>query len=344
MLASSVLACLGKPNPLGLSKVSSAINVLVDGLGYHQLKRVSGHAPTLAQAAKSISVNFPATTATNIKSYATGLKPNQHGFLGYRMLHEQGLSNLLADLDKFSLDSFESEATIMEGLATQGLKGYVVSSEEYRNTAFTKVTMRGAEFVSAETIEHRFEVSKQLAQTKGCVIYCYIPELDKTGHKEGWGSDTWLAHLESIESAVRKLGLGNGIGLTLTADHGMINTSNDLHIRLENYIASEELLSLAGDTRVCYLHTQLSLAEVTLRLAEVPVSVFSIEQLEDAGWFGGTVIDQYRNRLPQLVLVASGRHIILHADYASPRAYNLIGHHGAFSPDELDVPLVRINF
>lgn len=344
VLTSSVLACLGKPNPLGLSKVSSTINVLVDGLGYHQLKRVSGHAPSLANAAKSISANFPATTATNIKSYATGMRPNQHGFLGYRMLHEHGLSNLLADLDKFLLDSFDREPTIMEGLPAQGLKGFVVASEEYRNTGFTKVTMRGAEFVAAETIEQRLETAKRLAQTKGSVIYCYIPELDKTGHKEGWGSDTWLMYLESLESAVKKLDLARNIGLTLTADHGMINTSADLHIRLEQYIEFEELTSLAGDTRVSYLYTHLSVQEISDRLEGVPISVFSAQELEDAGWFGGRVNEQYRGRLPQVVLIAAGKHIILHSGYASPRAYALVGHHGAFTPDELDVPLVRINF
>lgn len=344
MLASSVSACLGKPNPLGLSRVSSSINVLVDGLGFHQLKRLSGHAPKLAAAAKAISANFPATTATNIKSYATGIRPNEHGFLGYRMLHEQGLSNLLADLDKFLLDPFDREPTIMEGLPGLGLKGYVVASEEYRTTAFTKATMRGAEFVAAETIEERLTVSKRLAATKGSVIYCYIPELDKIGHKEGWGSNRWLDYLEQLEITLKNLDLDKSIGLTLTADHGMINTEPKLQIRLEQFIASSELKSLAGDTRVSYLHTELDVVEVSKRLEQEQVAVYSIEEIEQAGWFGGAVATQYRNRLPQIVLVALGKHVILHSDYASPRAYSLIGHHGTFSPEELDVPLVRINF
>ena len=336
---SAVSAIKGEANPLGFSKVSSAIVVLVDGLGYRQLEQVAGHAPTLWKNSKPIKSAFPATTSNNIKSFATGLMPCDHGFLGYRLRHNQGISNLLSDMDKFDISEFSSVVNIPE--MENGVEISTVSMAEYEHSGFSKLTMGASNFVAAETIEERFRTALEITRKPNQLVYLYIPELDKTGHKQGWGSDLWLSFLEQVDSELRKAVSAN-IGLVLVSDHGMVNTTEKLQVYLDQYIEARDIEAITGDTRCNYLHTMLTLEDVAKRLSDEPVDVYSIQQIEEAGWFGGEVRPEFRYRLPELVLIARGDHVLLHKDFNSERAYKMVGHHGTFDPRELEVPLMRI--
>lgn len=337
---SSQLAVRGKANPLGFAPVKSVIVVLVDGLGYRQLEQVAGHAPTLWKNSKPIKSGFPATTSVNIKSFATGLPPAQHGFLGYRLKHHQGTTNLLSDLEKIDISEFDTISNISE-TGDKHCVFTVVSMEEYRNSGFSKVTMSGANYVAAETIGERFMRAKQIANNPGQVVYLYIPELDKTGHKEGWGSVKWVEFLEEIESGIRST-MNEQIGMVLTSDHGMVNTTSDLQIHLDQFVEEELIEAMVGDTRCNYLHTKLTKTDLETRLEGQPLSVYEISELEEAGWFGGVVEPGFRYRLPEIVLIAHDDHVILHKDFNTERAYKMVGHHGTFDDREIEVPLMRI--
>lgn len=337
---SSQLAVRGKANPLGFEPVRSVIVILVDGLGYRQLEQVAGHAPTLWKNSKPIKSGFPATTSVNIKSFATGLTAAEHGFLGYRLKHNQGTTNLLSDLEKIDIAEFDSVPNISQ-TGDKHCSFSVVSMEEYRNSGFSRVTMTGANYAGAETIEERFKVAKQIANNPGQVVYLYIPELDKTGHKEGWGSTRWVEYLEEIESGIRTT-TSDDIGMVLTSDHGMVNTNADLQIHLERFVDAGSIEAMVGDTRCTYLHTKLTKSHLEKLLEEQPLSVYETSELEQAGWFGGVIEQRFRYRLPEIVLMAHGDHVILHKDFNTERAYKMVGHHGTFDDREIEVPLMRI--
>lgn len=334
------LAVRGKSNQLGFESTKSVIVILVDGLGYRQLEQVSGHAPTIWKNSKPIKSSFPATTSVNIKSFASGLPPAEHGFLGYRLKHNQGTTNLLSDLEKIDISEFNSVRNISETGDNQ-CKFSVVSMEEYRNSGFSRVTMPGADYHSAETIQDRFRVAKGIAANPGHVIYLYIPELDKTGHKEGWGSDRWIQYLEEVESGLRTL-QSLDVGVVLISDHGMVNTVPEKQIHLDQFIGADDIQAMVGDTRCTFLHTKLTKNEILAAVDSQPMSVYEVEELEDAGWFGGEVLLEFRYRLPRIVLIAHGDHVILHKDFNTERAYKMVGHHGTFDDRELEVPLMRI--
>ena len=340
VLNSCRLAVNGASNPLGFDHVHSVVVIFVDGLGYRQLEQVSGHAPTIWKSSKPIKSGFPATTSVNIKSFATGLTPAEHGFLGYRLKHNQGVTNLLTDLEKIDLAEFASVGNITDSL-DRNIKFSVVSRSEYRDSGFSKLTMSGVDFHGVDDLSERFRVAGNIAANSGQVIYLYAPELDKTGHKEGWGSKTWVEYLEQIDSGVRYLAQ-KGVALVLTSDHGMINTTPSLQIHLDEFVDASDIEAMVGDTRCTYLHSKLSKKDLERALEGQPLDVFDISEVEQAGWFGGEVSQEFRYRLPDIVLIAHGDHVILHKDFNTERAYKMVGHHGTYDDREIEVPLMRI--
>jgi hypothetical protein len=146
------------------ARESEAVVLLVlDGLGWNALREHAADMPELAaMAGGPITTVVPATTATALTSIATGLAPAQHGILGYRMLVEGDVLNVL----RWSVqgggrtpDPFD----VQRHTAFLGRAVPVVTKTEFRNTGFTKAHLRGARFVGWHTtvalVEHcRLEV------------------------------------------------------------------------------------------------------------------------------------------------------------------------------------------
>ena len=86
----SIGAHLGVPgyadDTLGLPDAQRYVVVLVDGLGWHAVRRnLRDRAlpASLLGDAAAITCGVPSTTATSLASLGTGLVPGQHGLVGY---------------------------------------------------------------------------------------------------------------------------------------------------------------------------------------------------------------------------------------------------------------------
>ncbi len=72
--------------------------LVLDGLGWQQLRARPHLAPTLSSASgieRPITSVAPTTTATALTSLTTGCSPSEHGVLGYRMAADGEILNVL---------------------------------------------------------------------------------------------------------------------------------------------------------------------------------------------------------------------------------------------------------
>ena len=72
--------------------------LVVDGLGWKQLRSRATLAPTLSAGAgidRAITSIAPTTTAAALTSITTGRPPASHGVLGYRLAHGDRILNML---------------------------------------------------------------------------------------------------------------------------------------------------------------------------------------------------------------------------------------------------------
>src|SRR5260221_303315 len=86
-----LLAWLGERGPatvLGLPATRGAGLLVVDGMGWEQLRGHQAAAPFLSELAfnsRPLTCGFPATTVTSLATIGTALAPGQHGMLGLRV-------------------------------------------------------------------------------------------------------------------------------------------------------------------------------------------------------------------------------------------------------------------
>lgn len=326
--------------------------ILVDGLGVENLRDRKGHARFLSASldrGRVIYSGFPTTTAANILSFATGLSVGQHGFLGHQILDRANGAriNLLSGWDGHAPEQWQTKQTLSQYAAQRGLRVNVIGPAEYQGSGYSQVSMPEVRYQVAEGLRERFAIARANFNSKTrSVTYLYIPELDKQAHRTGWESPEWTARLEELDSLVEDFAtrLPPRSGVILTADHGLMDSPEHNRVLVDQLAKLPELEWFAGDSRASYLYlrepawAEESAEQLNRELAGI-ASTFLTRSLVADGWYGesGT---SHESRLPDLVMLAKGRHSLFHSGMSKPRSIQMVAHHGGVSPAELRIPLI----
>lgn len=354
MFKSALLAAQGLENPLQFRSANRIVVVLVDGLGVEQIRQRAGHAPWLASTLNAGTISqcvFPATTSANIGSFGTGLWPGEHGLIGHLVwdrVQNEKMNLLVGWNERTDPLLWQPHQTVAEQALEVGVVTHVVTASEYRDTPYTRATMRGAQFSAAEKWSERFDRALEILNDQDrSITYLYIPELDKYGHKNGWSSSGYATMLEDLDVALRSFvsRQPKGTGIVITSDHGMVETSKEKQLVLDDFLDKDGHVDFyGGDTRAgfVYLDDVSSTEQVIANLE--PMS-FGFDAVPIATAIGmglfGPIGPQARDRLPELLLLAKGNYTLYHSKFFKPRSFEMIAHHGSLSPAETRVPIIR---
>jgi hypothetical protein len=356
-LASSVLASLGvagEANPLGLAPAERVCLLVVDGLGWELLREHPAAAPFLSElavAGRPLTAGFPATTVTSLASLGTGRPPGQHGLLGYQVA-VPGQNRLLNGLrwdSRVDPVAWQPGSTIFERAAAAGLGARRVAQASLAGTGLSVAAMRGAQFLSADTVGALVAQGAAALRRPGpALATVYHADLDSTGHVFGCSSDAWRYHLGHVDKLAEQLAgtLPPGTVLYVTADHGMTDVSAQDRIDADAEPALREGVALlGGDARARYVYAEPgAAADVLAAWREVlglRAWVASREQAIAEGWFG-PVDPAFAPRIGDVVAAPAGSAAIV-ATQAEPRESRLIGMHGSLTPSDQLVPLLTVS-
>jgi predicted AlkP superfamily pyrophosphatase or phosphodiesterase len=209
-LTTSILASLGVPgeaNPLALEPAERVCLLLIDGLGWDLLRAHQAAAPFLSELAMTsapLTAGFPATTATSLGTLGTGRPPGQHGLLGYQVA-VPGSGKLLNALrwdNAVDPVQWQPGSTIFERATRAGVRASRVAPGAFRKSGLSIAAMRGAEYVSADTLGVlASRAVSTIADAAPSLVMVYYGDLDATGHVLGSLSDAWqfqLAHVDKL--------------------------------------------------------------------------------------------------------------------------------------------------
>lgn len=360
----SSAASLGMPgftNHLQLPATQRVCVVLADGLGRSLLKQKSSHTPFLrsvmAEGQRNvptwIDAAFPSTTAASLASLGTGLPAGQHGMVGYDVLDpaQDKVVNLLGNWDSHvDPAQWQPHATVFEQLAGE-LDVVTVSLPQFGTSPMTQAALRGSRFVGGTTLHARSAAAAEAMSGGGrSLMYFYVNELDKAGHRYGCQSDRWEYQLEELDSTVKRLSatLPAGTTIVVTGDHGMVDVPESQRI---DYSADESLVAgvrhTAGEPRMVHLyvepdatpaHRKALLEAWRSRFGE-RIWAFTREQAIDAGLFGA-VRAEVAPRMGDLMIAARDTLALYDTRRVRPASLEVVGQHGSLTKTEREVPLL----
>lgn len=345
----------GFDNPLNLTGADHAVVLLIDGLGWELLLEHRDEAPFLASlipAGRSLTCAFPATTATSLGSFGTGLPPGAHGLVGYtfRLPPDGPVVNALRWDTKVDPLTVQTQPTVFERCAAAGVQVSHVALRHFNGSGLTRAALRGALYPGADTMGEAVEAARVALATAReakarSLIFVYTGDLDNVGHARGCGSVGWRAQLAHADLLARQLSqlLPSGAALYITADHGMVNVPAEHRIDLEREpVLLAGVRAVAGEPRARHIYAKAGAApEVVAAWRERLLAEFWVFSKAEAIAMGlfGAVAERVLPSIGDVVALARGGHALC-TPVAHPGESALLGHHGALTPAELYVPLL----
>jgi len=348
-VAGLVPALLGPPDdapdwvPPTVLDARQVVMLVLDGLGWEQLRERRELAPTLsAMAGQPITTVAPSTTSTALTSITTGLTPGEHGIVGYRMAVHGEVLNVL----RWSTVAGDAHQAIppvkmQPTPAFLGQRPPVVTRAEYRTTGFTGAHLDGVRFCGYRTVATLVTELLRLVDESEPFIYGYYDGLDKVAHEYGLGAH-FGAELNFIDRLVDYLlsRLPPGAMLVVTADHGQVEVGRNVIPLAADVLANCSMQS--GEGRFRWLHARpgraLALFDAATHHHSRSAWVVRREQTVTEGWFGPRMTDAAQARLGDVALVA--RDDVAFYDPHDTGPYELIGRHGSLTSAEMLVPLL----
>ena len=355
-------------------RAPGTVVVLVDGLGLEMLRQRRGHTPTLRRwrapgdgGAKSgedpgILTCRPSTTASALTMLGTSALPGTTGMVGYSVLRPglgpvlpaatvPGPAQLLSLItwkgdDAPNPRAWQDVPTIFERVPTGSAVS--IGPARFAGSGLTEAALRGASHLAADRMEDRPALAAGALRRGVPLVYLYVGELDKTGHKHGWLSAQWLAQLERLDAAMADLvrRVPAGTRIVLSADHGMVDTDADHRIDLTAHRELvRDVVAVAGEPRLTHLHVADGDADLAGEVAHRYRHVLA----ERAAWVGtreqaaehlGALSPRAREVVGDVVVAMAGTWVLVDPRVHSESAIAMPGVHGSFTPAETEVPLL----
>ena len=338
--------------PEAVDHARQVVLLVVDGLGWTQLRARSVLAPTLTGAAgidRWITSVAPTTTAAALTSITTGRPPSDHGILGYRLADGDRIMNMLrwtlgpgGDSDaRRSVPAADFQPLPpFPGAATPVP---VVSKVDFGGTGFTAAHLGDSPLVDYRVPSSlALEIGRNLG-SGAPFVYAYYDGIDKVAHAYGL-DDHYDAELTAVDRIVADVVevLPPGALLLVTADHGQIDVGS--RVEMLGREAMGLIRFLSGEGRFRWVHARHGAAdELAALLHERYGSTTWIrtrEQMIDDGWFGGPLATRFAERLGDVALIPFEP--IAFMDPADTGENRLACRHGSLTDDEMLVPLVAL--
>ncbi|MEE6281160.1 alkaline phosphatase family protein [Georgenia sp. MJ170] len=342
---------------LGLPRARKACVVLIDGLGAQLLAQRGGHAPFLRGLrpdSLTLTSGYPSTTAASLTMFGTGCVPGQTGMLGYSVRNpaDGRLLNLVSWEDAtVAPRDWQPADTLVEqlGVESWGRRVTSVGPSRFIGSGLTEAALRGPRFVAGDSLADRVDATCELLRGADTdLVYLYWGDVDKVGHQQGWGSSAWGEAVELVDAELSRLAsrLPRGTLLLVTADHGMIDLAADSRVDVaEVPELARDVTLVAGEPRASHVHTLPGRAEaVAARWRDVLEDSAWVLLREEAEAFGlfGPLSERHRATVGDVVVAARGSRAVVDSRTQTAASIALVGVHGSLTPQELEIPLLRL--
>ena len=317
----------------------AVVMLILDGLGWTQV--ASRTLPVLSTLdGGPITSVVPSTTPTALTSLSTGLTPAEHGVVGYRVFTGGGVLNVI----RWTMHGggvAPDPADFQPREAFGGEPIPVVNRSEFRDSKFSAMQLRGADFRGWQSTATMVEHCRRLVADGHRFVYAYYDSLDVVAHVYGLHDEYFEREIAFCDTLAGQMldALPDNVAVAVSADHGHVH-----YERRVDFSEHGDLIAVqSGEPRFRYLHAKKGAARELFAAVEKTHSshswVFSREQVIDERLLGPVApTPEIARRIGDVVVAA--REPVAFTDPRNPGEARLLSGHGSLTADEMLVPLL----
>lgn len=280
---------------------------------------------------------FPSKTFPNYYAIATGLYPENSGFIGNNMYDsEMGLFFTMGDREQVENPKWYGGEPIWNTVEKNGKKAgtmFWVGSEapiqDMRPTFWKRYDGRVPNKERIDTVLHWMTLESDKEIDFGTLYFSFV---DSQGHRHGTESQEILDAIEQADELIgylleqmEKKNLLESTNLMIVSDHGMADVSRERLVVLDDYINPEDIEIISSSPVMMMNAKPGKLDEVysALKAGEKHYRVYKKENLPERFRL------KNHPRTPELIMIADLGYTINTADFISEREnYPSGGTHG----------------
>ena len=359
------------------SGVDNVILLLCDGLGFNewQRQRQKGFIGAISRkgSVRPITTVFPSTTAAALTTVSTGLTPQEHGLpewfvymdeigeviatLPFSRVGDTGRDTLKGVLNPKAL--FDGR-TIFQRLGDAGVHCTSLTNRFIAFTSYSSVSRRGSGFVPyTSSSDLTVSLRRLVERSRGPnFFYAYWSLVDNIEHVYGPNTDEAEVEASLISHAFQEGFLSKldreaarRTLILVTADHGQVQVVPDETVYMNRFAKLMKVLQRApsgdvippwGSPRDAFLRVEEEKLDYAVGYLRKKLDgVASVMKTKDAieeGLFGiNKPSRKFRRRVGNLMVLPHGSKMVWYK-YRSGNHFDLKGHHGGLSRDEMTIP------
>jgi len=370
-LMSSIKGVLGgksRYKPLDIFDFSNIskkniVLIVIDGLGYNYLTKYGKDSFLYKNLKGKMTSVFPATTASAMTTFSTGLAPQQHALTGWFMyLKEIGAVSVIlpftsraGDLKltkgKIKYKDIYNEKSFFEDLKTASTS---IKHKAYIDSEYSRLVDKGAKKLPFSNLNGFFrQINKALNTTDNKkYILAYWAKLDSLCHEKGADSQEAKGHFNELDKKVKSLAdslKNKNTAIIISADHGLIDTKEkNKIIELKNHPRFVETLAmpLSGEPRVVYCYVKPQKVKEFENYVKTEFKnaceIYKSDDLVKNNYFGlFEPNEKLKDRIGDYVLIMKENYIMKDLVLGEDQSI-FIGNHGGVSEEEMFVPLIVV--
>ena len=331
--------------------INKTVLLLTDGFGEHILRRHLPESSFLVKNdAAAVSAVYPSTTTAATTAIWTGASPIEHGWLGWSLYFKE----CAAQLDTFIGTDDHTGVMYPSGtpapalmplpkmpLGIEGLESHLIFP--FNTEAMSCFTHSHV----CQTPEEMLSCAAGLCAKEGRrLIDIYYGQPDSTMHKYGVDSPEAKEQYRQLNRAIELFAssLPKDTLLIVTADHGLIDTTEAVHI--EEIPEIDECLwmppSIEGRAAAFYVKgwRRVQFERAFQKYLGEDFELYTSGKALQMGLFGrGTPHKKAEDFMGDYIACAKGTRYIVYKTIGG-RFPDMIGHHAGLTPDEMTVPVI----
>ncbi len=328
-------------------------------------------------AVEKLTAQFPSTTSAHLTTLHTGQPVGEHGLLEWNV-YEPALDAVIAPVlfsfagtterDTLKAVGFDPRRLypfepIYPALTQRGVAATLFQSRDYTPSTYSEALYQGATARGFKTpAEALTNLAEALTRSSSPAYFVfYYDRIDSLSHDYGPAAPQTEAEILHFLLALENVFLprlrpaGRTLFL-LTADHGQteVDPQTTLYLNTDPRFAGVEKflrpdragrpIVPIGACRDFFLPIRPGLLDEARRFLatrlEGRAEVRLVEEMIAEGWFGPRVSERFRARAGDLVILPRrGESVWWYEKDRFVQKY--YGHHGGWTPEEMEIPLVR---
>lgn len=337
-----------------LRNSKNIVLIIIDGLGYNYLLKNAKHSTMAKNLAGCVTTVFPASTASAITTFLTGVAPQQHAVTGWFMnLKEIGaVTATLRFQPRYGAEAFgrnTGKQILKQKPFAEKIKAkaYMIASKEILQSGYNNILMTKTKPIASNNMADFFKKIAETTNKPGTkYIHAYWADLDKVLHHKGTRHQKTKNHLKRLDDNYRKMlgQIASNTTVILTSDHGFLDIKKTVKLSDHKGISDCLSMPLCGDarTKYCYIYARKE-REFVLRVKNEigrHCELYKSSDLLARGAYGIFAENpKLKHRIGDYTIIMKDGYVLKDSVLGEETSQKLAAHSGT-SEDEMLVPLV----